>query len=58
VPISGLPGEVGSLLAVYEALFALRDYRVTGVERPSSDLWIAHMERVGEASNSMGGIQR
>jgi hypothetical protein len=58
VPISGLPGQVGPLLAVYEALFALRDYRVRAVDRRRDDLWIAHIEHAGKASNSIGGVQR
>ncbi len=41
VPISGLPGRLGDLFALYEALFRLRNYRVTEVDRTLDDLWIA-----------------
>lgn len=47
VPISGLPGQLGELLSLYEALFELREYRVKEVDRRRDDLWIA---RLGRAS--------
>ena len=45
VPISGLPGQLGELLSLYEGLFELREYRVTEVDRRLDDLWIARLER-------------
>lgn len=45
VPISGLPGRLGELFSVYEALFELREYRVKEVDRRRDDLWIASLER-------------
>ena len=45
VPISGLPGQLGEVFAIYEGLFELRDYRVTAVDRSLDDLWIARLAR-------------
>ncbi len=45
VPISGLPGELGALLSLYEGLFELREYRVKEVDRRLDDLWIARLRR-------------
>ncbi len=45
VPIAGLPGQLDTLFSLYERLFALRDYRVTAVDRRIDDLWIARIER-------------
>ena len=47
VSISGLPGQLGELLSLYERLFALRDYRVKDVDRRLDDLWIARFARAG-----------
>lgn len=46
VPISGLPGQLGEVFALYEGLFELRDYRVMAVDRRLDDLWIARLARV------------
>jgi hypothetical protein len=43
VHISGLPGRLAQLFSIYEALFALRGYQVTGVDRHLDDLWIARV---------------
>ncbi len=45
VRISGLPGRLDQLFSLYEGLFELRDYRVMGVDRRRSDLWIARIQR-------------
>ena len=47
VPISGLPGQLEELFALYEDLFQLRQYRVKEVDRRLDDLWIARLERAG-----------